>query len=179
MKRRNVLAALGVAGSGAAFVTGSGAFTSVEAQRDATVEVADDANAYLSITDTGNANAEYVTEDNGSSNSEFGLDFTSSNSPGGGGVGVNANAVTVFEDLFEVRNQGTQRVEVEVTPLAFVRSSGGNTTLIVLAVPESGFPSVEVDPGNAEAYDLIVTATDDATSSVNITQTITVKGEAA
>jgi hypothetical protein len=87
--------------------------------------------------------------------------------------------VTVFEDLFEVRNQGTQDVEVQVTPLAFVQASGGDTTLIVLAVPQTNFPTATVSPGSAETYDLIVTATDEATTSTALSKTITVSGEAA
>jgi Protein of unknown function (DUF1102). len=173
-----MLATLGLLSGGGAVVSGSGAFTSASAERDVAVQVATDATGYLAIDDTGNANAEYVTEDNGSSNSEFGLDFTSGNSTSGGGGGVNADAITVFADLFEVRNQGTQDVDVQVTPLAFIESSGGNTTLIVLVVPQSGFPSVTVSPGNAETYDVLVTATDSAVSSTALTQTITISGEA-
>ncbi|WP_435100095.1 hypothetical protein [Halorubrum sp. N11] len=179
MNRRKFLATVGVAGSSVAFGVGTGAFTSASADRDVAVQVATDATGYLAIDDTGNANAEYVTEDNGSSNSEFGLDFTSGNSTSNGGAGVNSDAVTVFADLFEVRNQGTQDVEVEVTPLSFVEpGSGGPTTLIVLIVPQTGFPSVTVSPGNAETYDAIVAATDDATTSTNLSETITVSGEA-
>jgi hypothetical protein len=178
MNRRQLIAMMGVLGGGGAVATGTGAFTSASAERDVAVQVATDATGYLSIDDTGNANAEYVTEDNGSSNSEFGLDFTGSNQTSGGGGGVNADAVTVFADLFEVRNQGTQDVEVQVTPLSFVEPSSGNTTLIVLIVPQTGFPSVTVSPGNAETYDAIVAATDDATTSTNLSDTITVSGEA-
>ena len=178
MNRRKLLATLGLLSGGGAVVSGTGAFTSASADRDVAVQVATDATGYLAIDDTGNANAEYVTEDNGSSNSEFGLDFTSGNSTSNGGAGVNSDAVTVFADLFEVRNQGTQDVEVEVTPLSFIESSGGNTTLVVLVVPQSGFPNVTVSPGNAETYDVIVTATDDATTSTALSDTITVSGEA-
>lgn len=179
MNRRKLLATLGLLSGGGAIVTGTGAFTSATADRDVAVQVATDATGYLSIDDTGNANAEYVTDDNGSSGSEFGLDFTDGNDASGGGTGVNADAVTVFEDLFEVRNQGTQEVEVQVTPLAFVQASGGDTTLIVLAVPQTSFPTATVSPGSAEAYDLIVTATDEATASTALSDTITVSGEAA
>jgi len=158
-------------GGGTALASGTGAFTSVEADRDVAVQVADDANGYLAIDDTGNANAQYITESSG----EFAIDVSGS---GNGGSGVNLDAVTVFEDLFEVRNQGTQTVETEVTPLSFVESSGGNSTLIVLVVPQTGFPKVTIDPGETETYDMVVTATDNATSSTNLSDTITVKGEA-
>lgn len=176
MDRRTLLKALGMTGAGGAVITSTGAFTSVEANRDVAVQVSDDANAYLAIDDTGNANAEYVTED--ATSGEFGLDFTGSNSTPEGGSGVNADAVTVFENLFEVSNQGTQTVETEVTPLSFVESSGSDSTLIVLVVPQTGFPKVTIDPGETETYDLIVTATDAATTSTSLSETITVSGEA-
>jgi hypothetical protein len=174
MDRRTLLKALGLTGAGGAVITSTGAFTSVEANRDVAVQVSDDANAYLAIDDTGNANDEYVTETNG----EFGLDFTGSNSTSESGSGVNADAVTVFEDLFEVSNQGTQTVETEVTPLSFIEPSGGDSELIVLVVPQTGFPKVTIDPGETETYDLIVTATDAATTSTSLSETITVSGEA-
>lgn len=62
--------------------------------------------------------------------------------------------------------------------MSFVESSGGNSTLIVLVVPQTGFPKITIDPGETETYDMVVTATDDATTSTSRTETITVKGEA-
>jgi hypothetical protein len=159
MNRRKLLATLGLLSGGGAIVTGTGAF------------------GYLSIDDTGNANADYVTDDSGSSSSEFGLDFTGENDTVSGG-GVNADAVTVFEDLFEVRNQGTQGVEVQVTPLAFVESSGGDTTLVVLVVPDSSFPTVEIQTGRKETYSMIVAATESVETGDQLSDTITISGEA-
>lgn len=173
MNRRKLLAALGLLSGGGAVVTGTGAFTSASAERDVAVQVADDSNGYLSIDQvSGSPNSQQYANQNGG---EFGIDVSGS---GNGGSGVNVDAVTVFEDLFQVSNQGTQTVETEVTPLSFVESSGGNDTLIVLVVPQTGFPKVTIDPGETETYDLIVTATDDATTSTNLSEEITVKGEA-
>lgn len=173
MKRRNLLIAMGALSSGAAVVTGTGAFTSVQADRDVTVSVADDANAYLAVDDTGNANSSYVTEDSG----EFGLDLTGSNGTNAGGTGVNSNAVTVFENLFEVQNQGTQEVEVEVDPLTFVETSGGDT-LTVMVVPESGFPTVDISTGDTETYSLVVDDSSPGGSQLDLSDTITITAEA-
>lgn len=175
MKRRQLIALIGAVGGGAAVLTGTGAFSSVSAGRDVSVEVASDATAYLSTDDTGNANAEYITETTGG---EFGINLTGGNTTSGGGSGVNTGAVTIIEDLFEVRNQGTQRVEVGVTPLSFVEASGGNTTLVVLVVPDSNFPTVEIPTGQKETYSMIVAATEDAATSTQLTDTITISGEA-
>jgi hypothetical protein len=176
MNRRKLLAALGLLSGGGAVVTGTGAFTSASAERDVAVEVATDATGYLSIGKVAKSpnSQQYATQSSG----EFGIDVSGS---GNGGSGVNLDAITVFEDLFEVRNQGTQDVEVQVTPLSFVEpdSGSGPTTLIVLIVPQTGFPSVTVSPGDAETYDAVVAATDDATTSTALnSETITVSGEA-
>lgn len=173
MNRRKLLVALGLLSGGGAVVSGTGAFTSASAERDVAVQVATDATGYLAIRKVANSpnSDQYVTQTNG----EFGINVSGS---GNGGSGVNLDAVTVFADLFEVRNQGTQDVEVQVTPLSFIESSGGDTTLIVLIVPQTGFPSVTASPGNAETFDAIVAATDDATTSTELSDTITVSGEA-
>ena len=173
MNRRKLLVALGLLSGGGAVVSGTGAFTSASAERDVAVQVATDATGYLATGTVANSpnSDQYVTHTNG----EFGINVSGS---GNGGSGVNLDAVTVFADLFEVRNQGTQDVEVQVTPLSFIESSGGDTTLIVLIVPQTGFPSVTVSPGNAETFDAIVAATDDATTSTESSDTITVSGEA-
>jgi hypothetical protein len=108
----------------------------------------------------------------------LGIDLTSSNPTGAGGQGVNTNAVTVFQEMFQVRNQGTQDVVVEITPLTFVDTDSGNT-LIVLIVPETNFPSVTLSPGDAETYSLVVDAFPGGTSpGIEIDDTMTVSGVA-
>ncbi|WP_200531275.1 DUF1102 domain-containing protein [Halorubrum sp. LN27] len=173
MNRRKVLAALGAISGGAAIASGTGAFTSVEADRDVAVEVANDSTAYLSLNAIG-SNAPYTTTNNG----QLGIDLTGSNTTGAGGSGVNTDAVTVFQEMFEVQNQGTQDIEVEITPLTFVDTDSGNT-LIVLIVPQTGFPSVTLSPGGAETYSLVVDVFPDGTSpDIEISDTMTVTGEA-
>lgn len=177
MNRRKMLAVLGTLSGGAAIASGTGAFTSVEADRDVAVEVAADSSAYLALNATG-PNAPYTNTSNG----QLGIDLTGSNTSGiSGGQGVNTNAVTVFEDIFEVRNQGTQDVDVEITPLTFVDTGSGSNppnTLIVLIVPNSGFPSVNLSPGSAETYSLVVDAFPGGTSpDIEVDDTMTVTGE--
>lgn len=166
-----MLAALGIVGAGATFVTGSGAFTSVAANRDVAVQVADDANAFLRMAAAGEGNDGYITTDSG----ELGIDLTSNNDAVAG-EGVNANATTVIADLFEIQNQGTQEIDVEVTPLSFVDTGNGDT-LIVLVVPQTGFPSVTLGVGDTETYSLLVDSFPGG-SNRQISDTITVTGEA-
>jgi hypothetical protein len=172
MKRRHVIAALGTLAGGSALVTGTGAFTSVEANRDVSVQVADDASAFLRMAAAGEGNNEYITTNSG----ELGIDLTSNNPTTAGGKGVNANATTVIADLFEIQNQGTQEIDVEVTPLSFVETSSGDT-LIVLVVPQTAFPSVTLGVGDTETYSLVVDSFPGG-GNLQISNTITVTGEA-
>jgi hypothetical protein len=153
---------------------GSGAFTSVEAERDVSVRVAADANAFLALRPVG-PNAAYTETSNG----KLGLDLTGDNPTAAGGRGVNPDSITVFEDVFEVRNQGTQDIEVEVAPPISVETAS-HTVLSVLTVPKTDFPSVGLSPGDTERYSLIVDAFSGGTSSaLELDETITVTGEAA
>jgi hypothetical protein len=171
MKRRQVIAAIGALSGGGAVVTGTGAFTSVEANRDLSVQVADDSNALLRMAAAGEGNDEYITTDGG----ELGIDLTSNNDAVDG-QGVNANATTVIADLFEIQNQGTQEIDVEVTPLSFVDTGSGDT-LIVLVVPQTAFPSVTLGVGGTETYSLVVDSFPGG-GNLQISDTITVTGEA-
>ena len=173
MNRRTLLKALGAVGAGGAAVTGTGAFTNVTADRTATVSVEGDANAYLSLSGTSNENDEYLTTNSG----ELGIDLDSGNAVPGGGTGVNANAITVIENLFEVRNQGTQEITVEATPLTFLEKESGDT-IVALVVPNSSFPGVTLGEGNAETYSLIVDVFPVGDSDLAIDDTITITAEA-
>ena len=173
MKRRQVLAAIGALSGTGAVLTGTGAFTSVEADRDVAVQVATDSMSYLSIKGIG-PNEPYTTTEDG----QLGIDLTSDNATGAGGQGVNTSAVTMFEQLFEVRNQGTQDVDVEITPLTFVETDSGNT-LMVLVVPQTGFPSTTLSPGSTETYSLVVDVHPGGTSpGIEIDDTMTISAEA-
>jgi hypothetical protein len=96
---------------------GTGAFTQVSAQRDITVETAGDASAFLQFTKaeeggsvTPNAE-EYVTTTDGT----VGVDISETSEFGGvNGSGVNKDATTIFDNLFDITNQGTQEINVGV-----------------------------------------------------------------
>jgi len=111
MERRKFTIGLGALVSGSAAAVGTGAFTSVEADRGIEVDTATDANAFLTIEadDTPNGR-EYVNDSSGT----VSLDFTNTDDEGidGNGSGVNENSTTVFDDLLNITNQGTQDVIV-------------------------------------------------------------------
>ncbi|WP_225332881.1 hypothetical protein [Halomicrobium urmianum] len=142
MDRRQFVASLGVLAGGGAAAMGTGAFSSVQAERDVSVSVEDDSSAYLAIRPTDEPNGNYA-DDTG--NGELAIDLTGDNGNVGngiaGGEGLNANGLTSMADVFEVVNQGTQTVELEVTPLLFydLESSASNFDglLGVFLVPQN------------------------------------------
>ena len=110
MKRRNFIAGLGALSAGGAAALGTGAFSSVEAERDVSVELADDANAYLALeatSDYAEANEDGMLE----------LDFGDLEDHGDG-VGEDSSYIfgsgNPERNVFTVENQGTQ--DVNVTP---------------------------------------------------------------
>ncbi|QSG16013.1 DUF1102 domain-containing protein [Halapricum desulfuricans] len=109
MKRRNVLAALGTLSAGGALTMGSGAFTSVSAERNVSISVASDANAFLRLAPCSESqNGDYVT---GADSGTMTLNLSDSNN-NVAGSGLNPDATTVIHNIFEICNQGTQSVGV-------------------------------------------------------------------
>lgn len=100
--RRAFLVMLGGATAGGVAL-GTGAFTSVNAERTVSVETASDASALLGI-EPGVEGGEYVTQ-----NGAVGIDITGTQA---GGQGVNGNAITAIDQLLEVTNNGTTDVAV-------------------------------------------------------------------
>ena len=153
MNRRNVLIGLGglVAGGGA--LVGTGAFDTVEAERSVTVETAEDANAFLALepaergdeTDDASDNAFVEQNDDGL------LEITFGDDDGAAGGGLNLNARTMFEELFVIRNQGTQTVNNLV--LDFVEDDPLADTVTLQYVIEGDGGTVETtrNPGHPEA----------------------------
>ena len=108
--RRSVLVGLGglVAGGGA--LIGTGAFTTVEAERTVNVQTAGDASAFLGLEPAnrgGNPNNPFVEQNNNT------VEITLENPNGNNGAnatGLNENAKTIFRELVTITNNGTQEV---------------------------------------------------------------------
>lgn len=148
MDRRKFVLSVGALAGGGSLALGTGAFSSVEAERDVGVTVADDASAYLGIQPGDGPNGNYVDTND---DDTLAINLTGDNDNIGdglaGGEGLNTNAVTGISDLFEVQNQGTQPIDLEVSPLAFgdldLDWFGVDGILGVLLVPQIG--QVELD----------------------------------
>jgi len=119
--RRSVLFGVGSLVSGASVVFGTGAFTSVQAERGVSVETTGDESAFLALDATKATNGAYASEigDDGQLQIDIGdlSDSSRDQTVEAGGSGVNKNAVTIIRDIFVVRNQGTQTVEVRFKPI--------------------------------------------------------------
>jgi hypothetical protein len=125
MQRRNLLIGMGSLAAGGAATIGTGAFTSVSANRSIAVNVADDSDALLGLKGdkrggsyTPNA-VEYVDTNGG----QVSIDITETDA---GATGINDNATTILDDLLAIENQGSQDVYVGYTHPA---SPNGNFAL--------------------------------------------------
>lgn len=130
MKRRQLVTGFGALIGGSSILMGSGAFTSVEADRDASVEVAKEDKAYLRIFPTSNpTNGSFAHTSSGTKGNKLQLDFNDEidndvNSLGGDGVGQNSEYE--FDDVFRIENQGTQPVYINISGIT---THGGNTSV--------------------------------------------------
>jgi hypothetical protein len=111
MERRKFLVGMGSLAAGGAAAMGTGAFSATAAERDLSVEIADDDEAYLTFdTDLGNSpdnNYEYAQV----SEEEMSISFSTNNA---GGEGVNPNSVNYFDDVFALINKGTEPLSIWV-----------------------------------------------------------------
>jgi len=107
MERRKFLIGAGALASGSAAAVGTGAFSSVSADREVSVRVAGDSSAYLTLRNSSNRNSAYAD----GSGAQMTVDLDGSdNNPGGDGV--NQDALTTIYDIFSIRNRGSQEVLV-------------------------------------------------------------------
>lgn len=116
MKRRKFLVGAGSAALGGSALVGSGAFTRVESQRQVTIDVAQDPDAYLGLDECENKpnNSFAHLDDDG----HLTIDMSASNPTAAGGEGVNSDSRTQFDNVFEICNQGKQNVKywIEAEP---------------------------------------------------------------
>lgn len=179
MERRKFVLSLGALAAGGGAAVGTGAFSAVGASRDVTVDVAGDAGAYLGIKPHPSENGAYADI---KPNGELALDFTGSNSNIGGeiagGKGINANAISSFGGVFRIENQGTQDVELSVTPIGFVELTSGSNLelLVVLIVP--GTSSWQLSPGDYKDFHVLAgTLQTDGDPSIEIHDEIEITAE--
>jgi len=105
VSRRNVLIGLGgIVAAGGALV-GTGAFTTVQAERSVNVQTAGDSDAFLALAPSDGPNGAYAT----TSNNTVEI-ILNGNADTEGGTGINQDAKTVIRNIIKVTNNGTQDV---------------------------------------------------------------------
>ena len=112
MKRRNLLATVGLAASGGIAV-GTGAFSSAEAERTVSVEIASDSDAYLGFAPRGagtdDVNGDYAEFSSGLI--QFDINDVLDD---GDGQGPGSKSVYTMDNVFGVENRGTEDTFFEV-----------------------------------------------------------------
>lgn len=101
----------------------TGAFTSITAQRGATITVAGDAAGYLALKPAPGPNGGYATIQNGELHISVG-----GARDGSAGGGINKQSVTVMRNVFTITNQGTQPLGVWLTDKTDAITFSGGTT---------------------------------------------------
>lgn len=135
MNRRNVLVGLGtiVAGGGAAL--GTGAFSSVSADRTVSIQVSDDTDALLAIE---------VNENYAGDNDVAEIDLTEFTEA----EGLNINATTTFDGMVAITNQGTNNVGITgLSDSEITISDDGNDVTLDFTVNDN---HAEIDESNFE-----------------------------
>jgi len=102
MQRRKFLVGMGSLAAGGAATIGTGAFDESQTGKEVEVSVVSDGNGFISF----NSTSAYSGVENG----EMKIYFNDEAGVGGDGVPQKTNMV--FNDVFEVQNEGSQRVEL-------------------------------------------------------------------
>ena len=120
--RRKFIAGLGALATGSAAAMGTGAFTSVQAERTVSVNLVGDADAYLKLI----GNTDYVSNDNKYGQLTIDLGAQSNSQ---GAQGFNKNAATVLEGVFTIANQGEDAVKITLGPDSMTAGEVDNADL--------------------------------------------------
>lgn len=110
MNRRTLIATIGAVTAGGAAI-GTGAFTSVEAERTVNVAIAEEDTALLALEPAEGGSNSVAARVDTTERNQLSLDFNGDLNEDALGPGT--NSVYEFDGVFEVRNQGAQDVFLE------------------------------------------------------------------
>lgn len=171
LNRRQTLIGLGALAGGTGALVGSGAFSSVEAERDFEVQTAGDEDALLALTPAGTETIAQLEEN----------DILSFELQGNDDIGLNQHARTAFRPAFNVENNGTNEVNFYVDGNTEPNLGGvldfqdhTDQTSIVGTNSEDGV-AIDVD-GNRE-IDIVIDLIDHSTSDLDDITTVTLVAE--
>lgn len=115
MKRRTILLGIGTTSVGGSALLGTGAFSGIESHRSIGITVRGDASSYLELGpclddhDDPTPNSGFVVDDEG----RIAIRIDDHEESNGEGEGVNADALTLLDDVFRVCNKGKQSICVD------------------------------------------------------------------
>ena len=180
MKRRTFIVGLGATAAGGTAVLGSGAFSSVEAERTVTVETVDDDEGYLQLEPTGvfgrsSLVASPIDDPDSSKVLKFripGPEEDEDLDTVGGGDGIGLDSRYFFGELVDARNAGTQTVEVTTE----FDDPKGSITDVDLFTDDDGTRlrnnPVTLEVGDEERLGLYLETDDTELGEFNLTLTI-------
>lgn len=180
MRRRRLLQMAGLVAGGGTLTFGSGAFTSVSAQRSVDVAVVDDNDAYLKF----DATSEYVRATGASDQIRFYIPgLAPETGPDGDvpdGAGVNPGSTYTFANLFDITNQGADSIEVFSTssnlPPEFDRIAlvGGREDELLAGEDRA----MELSPGQTKSAGLFIeTAADAEPTNGRVSASLTITAD--
>ena len=163
MNRRKFIIGTAGAAIGGSVLVGSGAFTSVEADRGVEIDVVGDAEAFVSLDGDG----EYVSEVDGDDTLFFNLGEETNSK---GGEGFNERAVTDVPEIVTIENQGTQPINAGFGNTPSIKQDfefpgegdDRNDILVTLEVDVDEDNPDTVDPGNSTSISVTVDSRDGA-----------------
>lgn len=132
-------------------VTASGAFTSITAERDATISVSGDGEALLVLAPTATVNGAYFVDSDGDGAYELRISDAQN--------GLNVDAIIVFEDIFTITNNGTRGVTVTLQDIGAHEDKtdfGDLESGIVLAPGQSTTVSLSIDTYGLSMNDSLI-----------------------
>lgn len=154
VRTRTVVLALFVAAGAIALAIGTGAFSTVAADRTVDVQTAGDDGALLQLTVHSGPNGLYA-EQTAAGQLQILLDGSGASSASG----VNLNASTTIQNVFNITNQGSQPVGV------WIEKSGPNNGLVTFETAGSA----QLDNTSAASQTLAVGDTIEVTITIDTT----------
>lgn len=140
MRRRKLIAGLGAAVGGSTAL-GTGAFTSVDADRPVSVNVADEDQAYLALDELDGITYENATFASQNTKNQISIDIDDGNGTQDSSDGVGRDSIYEFDNVFQVKNQGTQKITVSIEELTDSDFNPNATGLTVQFYPDTSSES--------------------------------------
>ncbi len=160
MKPKGKLLVLVLVFGGIAVAAGTGAFSTVEAERTATVDVTGDANALLAISEADDISAGAVNDaDDGAATIDL------SESALGDASGLNPDARTVLTPLVNVTNNGGNPVDLNVS---VANVDDDDVSVTIVDADREEFTEQNLTPGSSTQFGLAIDVDGDTPESFQI-----------